>query len=201
MSELFSSHEDSKKLAELIEATGPCCQCESISVGQGTPGPVASEETLLRIIVSPRDIDDDGYIFLEPFKKVYANGLSVCRDIASDHDVTELTKDGIRKPGSHVKLILAARTSDVRSKCEGEERLYCVYDHTVSRHDPQLKPVPTHAGIFLRFPPKNFPNGNALRTAFAEALRELFISKQYDPQDFRGGLLVQLNSRPAHEAG
>lgn len=199
--QFFAAPEDDKKFADLLEEHFPGCQCERYSVGEGSPGPIADVEVLHRIIVSPRDYDPDSHTILRaPFEKVFANGLSVCRGFASDADVTALVEEGLvhtaSEPPKQVWAICEVVTSDIREmRGNDNERLFCVYDQTVSRTDTTKLPIPTHASVFLRWPPKNTDNRKVLRKDFAGRLREKFIAKTLKVDGVRNGLFYALNDR------
>jgi hypothetical protein len=199
--QLFAASEDDKKFADILEERFPECQCECYSVGEGSPGPIAGEEVLHRIIVSPRDYDPDSdTIRGAPFEKVFANGLSVCRGIATDAEVTALVEEGLvhtaSEPSKQVWAICEVVTSDIRAmRSNDNDRLFCVYDQTVSRTDKTKPPIPTHAGVFLRWPPKSTQDRKILRKDFAGRLREKFIAKTLKVDAIRNGLFCTLNER------
>jgi len=199
--QFFAAPENDKKFADLLEEDFPGCQCECYSVGEGSPGPIADVEVLHRIIISPRDYDPDSETILgAPFEKVFTNGLSVCRGIASDADVTALVEEGLVHTASEsprqVWAICEVVTSDIREmRSNDDERLFCIYDQTVSRTDNTKPAIPTHAGVFLRWPPKNTENRKALRKDFAGLLREKFIARTLKVHRVRNGLFCALNDR------
>ncbi len=198
---LLVEYEEDGKLADKLEAQFPQCQCEQFSVGIGSPGRVADDETLHRFIISPRDFDPaSGTILSAPFEKVFSNGLSVCRALATEQEMTALIEEGLAHSADEecrqIWAACEAITSDLRQMRDDQnERLFCIYDQTVSRADSTKPPVPTHAGIFLRRPPKGTKNGKVLRKDFAGRLREQFIAKQQKLEEVRDGLLCVLNDR------
>ena len=199
--QVFSAGENDRKLADSLEEHFPGCQCERYSVGDGSPGPVADDEVLHRIIVSPRDYDPDSNTIRSPlFEKVFANGLSVCRSIATDAELAALVEEGLVHTASETPKqvwgICEAVTSDIREmRGNDNERLFCVYDQTVSRTNKTTLPFPTHAGIFLRWPPKGTLDRKILRKDFAGRLREKFIANTLKPDGVRSGLFCALNDR------
>lgn len=196
----FSEHESAEQIATLLEDRHPQCCCEKLSVGQNSPGPVEDHELLHRIIISPRDCDD-GRISVRPFEKAFTNGLSVWRAFGPNEDVRSLMMEGLsRRAGSPERAVIAvceARTSDVRDMTsDSGERLFCVYDQTVSRAlDPSLPPVPTHAGVFLRTPPPGTADRKRIQKDYIRRLYKEFISKTIDANEYRSGLCVDLNQR------
>jgi hypothetical protein len=198
--QLFAVGEDDPKLAERLEALCPNCECEPCSVGTGSPGVVMDAEFVIRFLISPRDIDPEtGIPTLPPFQKVYCNGLSVCREIATDDDVRTLLAEGLRSKsgtaGPEIQAACQANAMDIRACKEAGSRLYCNYDQTVSRTDGGA-PVPTHAGIFLRlFPAPNTKDRKKTLRDRAVQLRELFLSRMIDISSFRNGLILELNGR------
>lgn len=190
-----------EQFADLIESSFPNCACEKHSVGTGSPGPVADSETLYRFIISPRDFDPNtNQIHASPFEKVFRNGLSVCRDIASDAEVVALIEDGLlHREGDQPRQIWAvceARTLEVRNSLDEEsERLFGVYDQTVTRADSLAPHVPTHAGVFQRRPLQGTQDRKRIRKDYALKLRELFLNKKTILAEIRGGIFVDINQR------
>ncbi len=199
----FAAGEDDKNFADILEEHFPRCQCEHHSVGLGSPGPIANNEVLHRIIISPRDYDPDSKTIRGPlFEKVFANGLSVCRGIATDADVTALVEEGLvhkaSEPPKQVWAVCEVIASDIREMCgDDKESLFCVYDQTVSRADNTKQPIPSHAGVFLRWPPKKTPDRKILRKDAARRLREKFITRTLEVDGVRNGLLCSINDRAA----
>lgn len=160
-------------------------------------------ELLHRILSSPRDFDPEtGTILERPFRKVYANGLSVWRERGPDEDVKALMEESLwRSEGDPPRSIygiletLVANIQEVRTS-DGE-RCFCVYDQTVSRRDPDLAPVPTHASIFLRVPLKGTEKRETLQKDLAGKLKELFERIFHEAGSYRNGLCRDLNARSA----
>lgn len=182
---ILAEHEDNDKLADILEDKHPRCSCQAHTVGEGSPGPVVDSEILFRIIVSPRDIDPvSGHILERPFEKAFKNGLSVCRSLATDNDILALTE------GGQTLMICTASTETVRSVYDRfGEQVFCIYDQTVKRENPDQPPVPTHAGVFCRRPPRGTVARTKLQKDFAGKLRELFITNQIPVSQFRNGIL------------
>ena len=116
--EQFSGNEDNKKLADLLEHNCAECACEKQTVGARSPGRITNSEKLLRIIISPRDYDPvTKTIFNAPFEKAFANGVSVCRDRATDEHIVDLTAEGLTSqqgnPPKTVQLICAASAAAI----------------------------------------------------------------------------------------
>lgn len=201
----FVDAEDDKGLADKIEKANPDLICESVPVSAISPGPVADHEFLHRVLVSPRDIDDQGYVAAAPFEKVASNGLSVVRSIASKADIEALVSDGMfSKAGEalrSVQAVLAASASiedGVRSLInEDGLRLFGVYDQTVPRRDESLPHVPTHAGIFLRLPPPGSQDRKRIQKDFAGLLRDLFLKQNLTIDEIGAGILLTINGRAA----
>lgn len=198
----FASFEDNKKLGDRIEKQFPYCLCEEFRIGQGSSGPVADSEQLYRLLISPRDYDPEtGRVFEQQFHKVFQNGLSVCRSIASDGDISTLVEEGLQRATSkepeprRVWLVCAADTLAVRETRIRTRKHFCVYDQTVQRTDKTKDPVPTHASIFLREPVPGTHRRNIFQKDFAGLLKKLFLQKQIVPSDFRDGLIDRLNER------
>ena len=157
---LLKENEDSDKLADLLEATFPNCSCEGHSVGEGSPGPVADVEGVIRLVVSPRDIDEDGRPSLPQFNKAFKNGFSVCRSVASDDEMRELAIDNLLcRSDQNIRVVhqlMIGEVVEIRSAMEGGQRIFAVYDQTVERRaDKQAVRIPTHASVFQRMPLKD----------------------------------------------
>ena len=164
------------------------------------------DETLLRVIISPRDIDEDtGFIHQAPFNKVFQEGLSVVRSTATREELSAIVTDGMySKPDEDPRAVRGLLTAPVggaggvRSlEDENGSRLFGVYDQTVPRRDKEGAPVPTHAGIFLRLPPPGTPSRKNLQKDYAGRLRDLFIATQIDWQESYDGLFRNLNDDAA----
>jgi hypothetical protein len=199
--QLFAPEANDTNLADRIEEKFPKCECEACTVGVGSPGPVTNNEALHRFTVSPRDIDPlSGTLRLTAFNKVFDNGLSVCRDVASDEEVISLTDEILgNRAGQQRKSVSAVYEASVKSvrlilDAEGE-RVFGVYDQSILRFNPENPPVPTHAGIFQRRPPKGVENRTALQKDLAYRLRELFEQGRLNLAEYRGGVLLKQNAR------
>jgi hypothetical protein len=199
--QLFAANEDNNEFADLLEREVPQCACEQFSVGQNSPGRVEDGERLQRLIVSPRDYDPDTKQILErPFYKLFGNGLSVCRAIATDADVERLAIEGLshRSSDRHREVIAVCEVTaqEVRSMTDGAgSRIFCVYDQTVTPVDPHQPPVPTHAGIFQRLPQPGTADGKRIRKDYAGRLKERFVAGTLKLEDLRNGVFVLLNDR------
>jgi len=196
---------NSEKHADIFEENFPNCLCEAISIGEGSPGVVSDTEELYRLLISPRDYDPHTQTVAEqPFRKVFTNGLSVCRSRASDDDLRTLAEEGLyRNPNELPKkvwLVCLAKASEVRELVDKENKLFCVYDQTVARRfNPEAAAVPTHAAIFLRYPAPGTPDRKRLQKDFAGELKELFLKRKVSVSGWRGDVLEQLNRTSATE--
>jgi hypothetical protein len=200
--ELFAQHEDDNKVAELLEQQHSVCCCEHVSVGVGSPGPVKNEESLHRIIASPRDYDPTtGTILARPFEKVFTNGLSVWRANGPEVDVRTLLIESLRhqksNPHREIFAVCEAKADHIRHMQSDDQQLFCIYDQTVTRADPSLPPVATHASVFLRVLMPGKTGGNKARKDFAGKIRELFLSGTILAADYRNGMCTSLNARAA----
>jgi hypothetical protein len=151
-------------------------------------------------ICSPRDFDPTTNTIRErPFHKVFGNGLSVWRECGPDEDLLNLVADSLaRDEGEKAKVIYAvceANVDDVRGITQEDGRVFCVYDQTVSRNDPSLDPVPTHAGVFQRLPKPGTQNRNALLRDLAGKLRVLFEQNVLKVDVYRSGICLDMNAR------
>lgn len=196
---IFEGNEKNPKLADMLAQHQQDCVCEGCTVGSTSPGPVASDEHLHRIIISPRDVDEEGYVAAAPFEKVFSSGLSVVRSVASIEDVERLVTDGLwtksEQPLGSVKLILTASVAEIREKRAEGGRPFCVYDQTVPRRFEAGEQVPTHAGVFLRLPPPGTDDRKKLQKDFARELRDIFLKDVRNSADVFDGLLIMLSER------
>jgi hypothetical protein len=200
--QLFAEHEDDDKLASLLEQEHSVCRCENVSVGVGSPGPVRDNESLHRIIASPRDYDPaTRTIRARPFERVFTNGLSVWRARGPEEDIGTLLMEALRHqksdPHGAIFAVCEAPADRIRSMQSNDQQLFCIYDQTVTRADPTLPPVGTHASIFLRVLMAGTPGGKKARKDFAGKIWELFIDGTIQAVDYRNGLCTSLNARAA----
>lgn len=194
--QLFDGTSRDKELALRLCTDAPEGECEVCSVSDSSPGAVADTEDLYRVMVDPRDFDD-GQVAQRPFRAAFTNGLSVIRSVASDQEVTDLVEDGMwhreSDPPREIRVICSASAKQLRDYLGDASRVFYVYDQTVPRRVSDTPPVPSHAGVFARVPPK----GQAGRTAYiqdmAGELRRLFLQNRTGPAEFRAGLLGPLN--------
>lgn len=199
--ELFKNNEDNNEFSALLERTFPNCACEQFSVGEGSPGRVEDSEKLHRLIISPRDYDPETKTIRErPFYKLFENGLSVYREIATDADVQRLCIEGLCHPASEepkqVFAVCEIETEVARRITNASgDRIFCIYDQTVSPAETDQAPVPTHAGIFQRLPLPGTADGKRIRKDFAGQLRKRFMAGVLDLASLRNGLFSQLNAR------
>jgi hypothetical protein len=199
--DLLKQNEDSEKLADSLEKLEPNCSCEAITVGEGSPGPVAPEEVLHRILSSPRDYDPvSGKVSEQPFRKAFKTGLSVWRAAGPQEDIIALMEESLyRRADDDVRAIhgvLEASVADIKSISDLTSGVcFCVYDQTVSRLLPDMPPVPTHAGVFQRIPPPWTENRTILQKDIAGKLRELFEKKLIEADAYQAGACTALNQR------
>lgn len=199
---VFDGSENDSNLADNIEAAHPSAACETVSVNENSPGPVKDDELVYRILVSPVDFDDAGLVLESPFQKVYRNGVSAMRSIASKSDIEQILHDRLSSTSSReakqVRAIFGAKVggaNGLREQIDDDgERLFGVYDQVVSRLDPADEPVPTHCGIFLRRPAKGATGRKRLQKDHAGRLRELFLEGQLELEDFFEGVALEINA-------
>lgn len=186
----------------------PGCGCEAVSVGANSPGVVTDDETVLRLIISPRDLDDEtGDPAAAPFEKVFKTGVSLLRLCASDEECIAQAEDILpHKPDQPFKQIYAvtsALTGEIRAlKDDAGERIFGVYDQVVPRRVGGEQ-IATHAGLFARRPPKGDgkkqPDGAKpiwqLQKDYAGLIFDLFASGQIATENFRGHLFKAHNEK------
>lgn len=195
-----------RKLARTIEDAFPSCECESYSVGEGSPGRVLSNEILYRMFVNPVDVEiDNGIVRVArtAFSKAYEDGLSIIRDCAKDEDVEALATDILsRKPDQAPKSVLAIFKficSAIRletSTFDGK-RAFCVYDQTTPRIYAPGPPVPTHGIVLSRRPAKLPIFQRQFENDCNVALHRVIAAERISVEQFRGGLIARLNERSA----
>ncbi|MER9741993.1 hypothetical protein [Mesorhizobium sp. M0187] len=190
------------KQAVRVDDAFPHCQCEAHSVGEGSPGPVDSSEFIYRMVVSPASVDWNAKKLIEDsFRDTTLNGFSVFRDIATDDDINAIAIDRLSRKSTAkprtVQALIRFKVESVRS-IESEDvggRLFCVYDETVPRRDETLPRVPTHVTILQRLPPAKVEDRKRLMKDGTLALYRLAEMDLVKVENFRDGMLVDLNSR------
>lgn len=198
----FAGRDRDRKLADLIEQDHPACACEKFSVSEFSPGPLGHAEIVHRIIVSPRDIDQNGTLKAAPFEKVAEQGLSVARALSTAEQLEALVVDGMYsnegQPLRSVEAVFGAAVADIRAFVDAKgERLFGVYDQTVPRPLQTNEHVPAHAGIFLRLPPPGTVDRKKFQKDYAGMLRDLFITNDVPIGTIHNGLLEDINQRAA----
>ena len=197
------SHED-RRLADKVDAAHPDFACEAYAVSPISPAPVDDSETVLRVIISPRDIDETtGFVHQAPFYKVYQEGLSVVRSEASREQLADIVTDGMfTKAGEEPRAVRGLLSAPVGGEQgirglvdESGYRLFGVYDQTVPRRNEDDAPVPTHAGIFLRLPPAGTADRKTHQKDYAGLLRDLFVASQIDWRSSHDGMFQELNDQ------
>jgi hypothetical protein len=124
------------------------------------------------------------------------------RATGPEADVEILLSEALTRPASSPsKEIFAVCVADVATVRgivdDAEERLFCVYDQTVSRLDGVSPPVATHANIFLRLPPPKTEARTRLRKDYAGRLRDSFLRRTVPAANYKDGLCLRLNRRAA----
>jgi hypothetical protein len=195
----FNGQADDDLQAEKVDKLFPDCACEEISVGVNSPGIIAADEFLYRMIISPSDIDSAGIMTLDSLRDVGTKGLSVFRDQASDEDISSLIIDRLtRKSTSKVKTVqavLRVKASVLQERKFELGRLFCLYDETVPRRNPALPMVPTHATVLQRLHPPKTDGRKTKNKDGQKALYEIVKELKIDLHTFRGGLIAKLNQK------
>lgn len=206
---IFDGNHYKRTLANDIEAAMPRCGCEQYSVSSGSPGIVEDKETVIRLVISPRDLDDEtGELAAAPFEKAFETGVSVLRDSASDEDcrcqAEDILPHKLDQPRKAVHAITTAAVAEVRSLTDEDgERIFAVYDQVVPRRNPDHSAISTHAGIFARRPPKGGGKKQSkdaiplwqLRKDYAGKLFDLFAAGRIETSTFREHLFAEQNAR------
>ncbi len=193
-----------ESLAKKLEGICPNCQCEVYSMGFNSPGPVANEETLFRLLVSPRDYDPTtDLISKQPFEKLFATGLSVMRSIGSNDDFVGMAEENLgSKPDSpfrRVRALCSALAKEIRSiKDASDHQSFCIYDQIVPRrYKAGLDPISTHAGVFQREIKAGVDGAKRLNKDLALEAYKLFTKQHLGVEDFRDHLFSDINEKAA----
>lgn len=199
--ELLKGESSDGEQANRVEQAHPHCACEGYSVGQGSPGPLSSNEIVYRLVVSPGDIDPNtGKLLLEALRDVKNDGLSMIRSLATDEDVEVLVTERLTtKAGGKIKTveaILQISVGELQQLSMGDwGRLFCVYDETVPRKDPNLTRVPTHATLLQRVPPPKTEGRKGAMKDHQKKLYDKLANSKIEISSFRSGLIEKLNER------
>ncbi len=136
--------------AEVIDQQFPECGCEKCSVSPHSPGPISSEEKLIRLVVAPLHIDKKLQTpTVAALVRVHSTGLSVVRHSASNDEIRSTAEKLIadvrqRNKGKMVGLhgvFMIHSSSIINWKTTSGNRVFCLYD-TGRSHSP------LHAEIF-----------------------------------------------------
>jgi hypothetical protein len=148
---------DASRRCRRFEDECPECACEHFSFGNGSPGMVASDETLVRFHFSPHDIDEDGRPTPMAFTDVDSIGLSVTRDGCTDAEIERAMADRIAASGwgltwHSVSLIPTREVRKLYRTQQGKkpERCFCVYDTAEEGNRMHAEICGTRAGRKFR---------------------------------------------------
>lgn len=140
--DLFARITEHVEKALLIDEQSPDCACEAASVSPHSPGIVANDETVWRLILSPVHYDtEEGKVKEAAFHDVANKGMSVQR-MSIIGDENAIRHQGLTRAAAAAKqdrtfeCAIGANVGIIRSLCgpEGEGR-FCVYD-TANANDP-----------------------------------------------------------------
>ncbi len=162
------------------------CQCEACSVSRFSPGPVASEELLIRLVIAPQHVNRKKLPKAGVLSDAERNGLSMLRATATDAEIVQSATGLVQRarerngPTAGVFGVLHLRCETIRSFCMETEvtPCYCVYDTA-------LEASLSHAEAFQQ----TFGINVDVRDQRRRQLFEL-VSSTFEPvATFRGGLL------------
>lgn len=129
---LFSRVARDPKKAVAIDEACPGCECEAQSVSPFSPGPVANDETVWRLILSPTHVDPaTGNVKEMAFDDASNKGLSVQRQCPcgdTDHIVERGKARAAGKPGTRFERAVGAKVDAVRALRGPDEMRFCIYD-------------------------------------------------------------------------
>ncbi|RWP80456.1 hypothetical protein [Mesorhizobium sp.] len=190
------------KQAVRVDEAFPHCECEKYSVGLRSPGRVESDEFIYRMVVSPASVDWNAKKLIEDsFRDTTTNGFSVFRESASNDDINAIAIDRLSRKATAkpktVQALVRLKVEKVRGLASEDVggRLFCVYDETVPRRDPQMPRVATHVTILQRLPPAKQSDRKKLIKDGTLVLYRLAETGLLKVADFRDGLLTELNDR------
>lgn len=110
----------------------PDCACEERSVGENSPGLVAPDEPVLRIVYFPGQLDEfAGEPTNEAFSDVFHRGMSVCRVRHIDPgSIDKIARGAIRKSEGRKRgyRVAIAGCGEIMGLRRFGKRLFCVYD-------------------------------------------------------------------------
>lgn len=186
--------EPGKTRAERLDASCPSCACEHGAVGAfGSPGRVANDERLYRVIVAPPDMSENQLV-LTSLTQAEQKGLSVLRGSASDeefiHVARKRLKDQSERRVHGVAEFLCSEVRELFSEVtEGRsrvQRLFCIYDTDEEK-------LPCHADIFQTSPTGLSKNKTrSLMKEDREKLLRVVAARLISADAFRGGILARL---------
>ncbi len=122
-----------QKRVEAIAKEFPNCVCESHSASDFSPGIVQNAENLVRIIMSPLDIDEtSGELNPDVTRDAGSHGMSCVRmqgvNASECASLGRLREDMKREKAHKYQGFVALSVHDVRLLSEQSQRAYCVYD-------------------------------------------------------------------------
>jgi hypothetical protein len=122
-----------KKRVETVAKEFPNCVCESHATSDFSPGIVQDVESLVRIIMSPIDIDEaSGELKPDVTRDAGSHGMSCLRmqgvNASECASLGRQREDMKREKGHKYQGFVALSVRDVRLLSEQSQRAYCVYD-------------------------------------------------------------------------
>lgn len=135
-----------------VDREHPDCSCEHHSVSDHSPGPVESDEMLIRILVAPQHMKNNGKPKAAALSDAERNGLSSFREkFVTDHELRSAAEQLVeRARAAHntkagVFGVLRLTCAAVKSCQDPSDKspCYCVYDTA-------LEEVSAHTEIFQR---------------------------------------------------
>ena len=153
----------------------PDCACERESVSEHSPGLVADSEVLVRTLFREEDIDPEGRMKPEYFRRdPEGRGFSVDRVHLMGPETLKADKCADSRYNGYLQFI-AICAKDLRKLLEREKRLFCIYDSGTAEnkfHADICQNVHVEPGT---------PNRKSLMMNIAWQLRATFGLTQPDP--------------------
>lgn len=156
------------------------CQVERDHIGDGSPGPVESDERLLRALIEPQHFNRRGKVKAAFIKEgdFQIGQVSVWRRALLAEAVGEDLAAHFRAIGPQngtLVDVLGPSARAIRSAQLNGQRAFCILDDTVAGpgHDAYRH---AHASIRLCDALENYLRSEPLRTLARETLRDVFLA-------------------------
>ena len=182
--------DNSGRRALLLDEAHPNCVCQLGSISPHSPGVVADEEVLIRILVAPQHMQGKKQLpRASALTDAERNGLSVFRhDFAADEKIRSVARTLVEKAlksnknaGVFGVMLLNTMTLRTFQSVTEDRPCYCVYDTALADNQ-------SHSEIFQRV----FETDDSLREERRRGLYNLIKASFVPVAEFRDGLLLDL---------